>query len=231
MDNVHLVEAPDGIRGFDCNTALTADTARKFVAHGYRFAVRYIRRSQLHPYDLSAGEAIAILDAGLALMAVQHVESAESWVPGEEKGAIYGATAVGDAQRIGLPPGSMLWCDLEGVKVGTPTTDTIEYCNAWFHAVADAGYLPGLYIGWHAGLNGEQLYRDLAFEHYWAAYNLNADQMPIQRGVQMRQHAAKSGDRPSGITFEIDTDTVQADALGGRALVLAKAGWVETCVP
>jgi hypothetical protein len=229
MDNAVLVDAPDGVRGFDCNTALTADLARRFFDHGYRFAVRYIRRSQLHNYDLSASEAIAILDGGLALMAVQHVESAESWVPTAQKGATFGATAVGDAQRIGLPAGTMVWCDLEGVKVGTPTADTIEYCNTWHRAVEAGGYLPGLYIGWHAGLSGDQLYQRLRFQRYWSAYNLDADRHPAVRGVCMRQRAAKGGDRPTGVPFEIDTDITYTDSLGGKARVLARTGWLDTC--
>jgi hypothetical protein len=194
MLNGHLYTAPSGAKGFDCNGALSAGVAEAFVEAGYSFAVRYVRRQQFHAYDLTADEASRILSAGLALMAVQHVESAESWIPSQQKGSIYGATAATEASRLGMPHGSMLWCDLEGVAPGTPNATVIEYCNQWHAAVAGAGFLPGLYIGWHCGLTGHQLYEALRFTHYWAAYNLNVDQYPVVRGVQMQQRARKEDD-------------------------------------
>lgn len=217
-----LSEGTDGLRGFDCNARLTATIARRFFDHGYRFAVRYVRRQQYHAYDLRTEEAQTILNVGLGLMAVQHVESAESWIPSAVKGIAYGSVAAREMELVGFPAGSMCWCDLEGVALGTHDASVIDYCNHWHQQVSEAGFLPGLYVGWHAGLSALQLYRNLRFTRYWSSYNLNADELPVKRGVCMKQHVAKPGDRPTGVTFEIDTDTISADALGGRPTLLIR---------
>lgn len=220
VKDCHLLTARPGWRGFDANTVLTPSAATAFRQASYQFAVRYLRRSAYHDYDLSTREAVDILGAGLGLMAVQHVESAESWVPSPEKGDTYGSVAAQEAAKIGLPHGTMIWCDLEGVTPGTPSPDVAEYCNAWHARVAGAGYLPGLYVGWHAGLTAEQLYRELRFTHYWSAYNLNRDKLPAVRGVQMRQLVAKPTDKVRGHAFAFDVNVVQPDALGGLPTVL-----------
>src|SRR5437016_2247481 len=131
----------------------------------------------------------------------------------------------GRAGRIGIPPGGMVWCDLEGVTVGTPAAQVIDYCYRWHAAVAGAGYVPGLYVGFHCGLDATQLYRALRFSHYWGAYNLNADEMPIVRGLQMKQSLCKPPDAVPGHTFEFQVDTVRADALGGHPTLVARDGW------
>lgn len=217
-------EIPDGFRGFDCNATLTHDHAHTFARAGFKFCARYLRRETVHSYDLSANEAINIISAGLALFGVQHVESAESWVPSTEKGKRYGANAVDHAMKVGFPKGVSIVCDLEGVAPGTDHSIVDAYLREWFKPVAEAGFLPALYVGWHAGLNAAELWR-LPFARYWSAYNLNADQMPAKRGVCMRQGVAKKGEKPAGIPFEIDTNVASADALGGRMTVLAPDEW------
>jgi hypothetical protein len=83
-----------------------------------------------------------------------------------------------------------------------------------------------LYVGYHAGLTPTQLYRSLRFTHYWGAYNLNSDQYPAVRGLQMRQSRRTSNLAvSSGIDFQVDT--IRADALGGHPTLLAPAGWPE----
>ena len=129
--------------------------------------------------------------------------------------------------RIGIPSGVTAWLDLEGVTVGTDPADVIDYCNLWHAAVAGAGYVPGLYVGWHAGLNATQLYRDLRFSHYWGAYNLNADEAPIKRGLQMRQAVRTAADKVPGVAFEFQTDRVQGDAFGGHPTLVARDGWLD----
>lgn len=207
--------ARDQARGFDCNFALTRAEAQAFRAHGYEFAVRYVRRADAHPYDLTGVEVDTILDAGLALMGVQHVESELRWTPSADKGAVYGAAAASHATSVGLPAGTLLWCDLEGVAPDTPERVVVDYCAAWHHAVGAGGYLPGLYVGWHAGLAPYVLFHALPFSHYWASYNLNADEAPIVRGVQMRQWVRVPADVPPGIGGQFDVDTILCDKLGG----------------
>lgn len=217
-------EIPDGFRGFDCNTTVSHAQAHSFAKAGFKFAARYLHRETKHSFDLTAGEAIGILEAGLALFGVQHVESAESWTPTVEKGKRYGANAADHAAKVGFPKGVAVVCDLEGVAVGTPPQMVTDYLREWFAPVQAAGFTPALYVGWHAGLNAAELWR-LPFTRYWSAYNLNADQMPAKRGVCLRQGVAKRGEKPAGIPFEIDTNVAKADALGGRMPVLAPDEW------
>ncbi len=218
---------PDGVAGFDANATISASAASAFRAHGYRFCVRYVRREKHHPADLTADEATVLLDAGLGLMLVQYVESESAWRPSADKGVANGSTAASEAGRLGVPAGVTVWCDLEGVDVATPAQAVIDYCNHWHAAVAHAGFVPGLYVGYHAGLSPAQLYRSLRFTHYWGAYNLNADQAPAVRGLQMKQAERKAGDRIQGVTLDFQVDRVHADKLGGRPTLLAPDFWLE----
>jgi hypothetical protein len=194
---------------------------------GFRFCVRYVRRDKPHASALSRPEAESLLKAGLGLMAVQYVESESSWIPTAAKGTANGTIAASEAHNLGLPGGIMVWCDLEGVKVGTPAQAIIDYCNHWHVAVGSAGYVPGLYVGYHAGLTSGQLYRSLRFAQYWGAFNLNVDQYPAVRGLQMKQSLRQPGDLPPGVTLDFQVDRVSADALGGRPTLLALDGWPE----
>ncbi len=218
----HVFTAPDGVRGFDTDQKVTPKVAAAFFAHGYRYCVRYVRRGKANASrDLSTAEAESLLESGLGLMVVQYVESEKSWQPTGDKGATNGGIAATEANAIGVPSGVMLWCDLEGVDPGTAAPDVIDYCNRWHEAVAGAGFLPGLYVGWHCGLNPTQLYRSLRYTHYWAAYNLNSDQAPAMRGVQMKQSERSPVDSVPGTTLAFQTDKVKTDALGGRPTLLA----------
>jgi hypothetical protein len=219
------VQAPSGVRGFDVNATVTRETAAAFHAHGYRFALRYVTRHVPHASDLSAAEVLDLHAAGLAVMAVQHVESESSWEPSTTKGVLYGDGAAEGARSAGLALGTCVWLDLEGVAPYTRPAAVIGYCMGWHARVAHAGYTPSLYVGWHAGLSRPELHR-LPFEHYWGAYNLNADQYPSVSGVCMQQHVAKPGDLPARVTVEIDVDTVHPDALGRLPIVCAPDGWL-----
>ena len=103
--------------------------------------------------------------------------------------------------------------------------DVGRYCNSWFDVVDGAGFSPGLYVGWQAGLTPLQLHKRLRFTRYWAAYNLNLDQYPAVRGVCMRQRAAQPANVPKGVAFEIDTNMVQQDAFGGLPTMWAPDEW------
>jgi len=223
----HVFTAPDGARGFDTASTVTASAAAALHKAGYRFCVRYVRRDKPHASALSPKEARYLLNAGLGIMAVQYVESESSWKPTSAKGSRNGVVAASEAEKLELPWGVTIWCDLEGVEVGTPAQRVIDYCNQWHSAVSGAGYVPGLYVGYRAGLSSLQLYRSLRFTHYWGAYNLNADKYPAVRGLQMKQSQRTSGDAPTGIGLDFQVDRVTADALGGRPTLLALDGWPE----
>lgn len=209
-------------RGFDCNDIVTAKDALKFRRAGYSFAVRYIPRTLGHSYDLTKEEVASLHAAGIAVMPVQHVESERHWIPSSDKGRFYGQTAVARCVDLRVPAGVTVWLDLEGVDQSVPAEIIIRYCNYWYDQVHAAGYLPGIYIGWHNGLSAVELYKRLKFTRYWAAYNLNRDQYPITRGICMKQGTTPA---PEGIHYAIDSDTIIGDRFGDYPVVWAPDEW------
>jgi hypothetical protein len=223
----HVFTAPDGIRGIDTTERLTSRIAVALRTHGYRFCVRYVRRDKPHASALNSAEAKAVLDSGLGLMLVQYVESESAWIPRAGKGTSNGNVAAAEAAKLGVPWGVTIWCDLEGVTAGTPRQQVIDYCNHWHAAVSGAGYVPGLYVGYHPGLSPTQLYLRLRFTHYWGAYNLNSDQYPAVRGLQMKQSKRRPEDTISGVQLDFQVDRTSADRLSSRPTLLALEGWPE----
>lgn len=223
----HIYTAADGVRGFDTAETVSRVAAAAFWRRGYRYCVRYVRRDKPHASALSATEARYLLDQGLGLMLVQYVESETAWNPSAAKGTKNGRVAAAEAEKLGVPWGVTIWCDLEGVAPGTPSQKVIDYCNRWHSAVSGAGYVPGVYVGYRAGLSATQLYRALRFTHYWGAYNLNTDRYPAVRGLQMKQSQARPSDAVPGVGISFQVDRVRSDALGGRPTLLALDGWPE----
>lgn len=226
---------PKGSLGFDCNTRVSLSQARAFQSAGYRFVVRYVRRSTKHDYDITAGELVGLLNSGLAVMIVQHV-AAEGWLPSAALGTAYGAIAAQEAALVGYPRSCILWCDLEGVSPQAKPEEVIAFCNGWYDAVRLAGFDAGLYVGYGCGLTADQLYYKLKFRRYWGAYNLNSDSVPSVRGTCMEQlayppaslnshtvdkymakydvdeeTATALAKRVVGIPFQYDTDIITGD--------------------
>jgi Domain of unknown function (DUF1906) len=206
--------APPGAVGFDTDTKLTADSATAFACAGFQFAIRYLTRDAPEAAtDLTRAEALDILGAGLALMAVQHV-APEGWVPSASLGTETGCYAAANARLVGLPPGVSVWLDLEGIAAGTPVSDVVAYCNAWYAPVAAMGYAPGLYVGAGADLDSE-LVVALRFERYWQSGS-DVPDVTI-RGYCMVQTI--DGATVDGVAY--DSDVVQIDNLGGLPFCLA----------
>lgn len=206
--------AGDGLRGIDTNSVVTAAMAANFFARGFRYCVRYVSRiAKQGADDLSTSEAIDLLNAGLAVMPVQHVRAA-GWLPSAELGASDGVHAAYHAFVIGFPAGVNVWCDLEGVSADAAAQQVIVYCNAWYEAVSAAAYVPGLYVGADCILDGPALRFRLKFAHYWKS--LSDVPEIVGRGYQMVQsheHVV------NGVS--IDEDRTQTDLLGGKVLWLA----------
>ena len=91
--------------------------------------------------------------------------------------------------------------------------------------VSDLGMTPGLYVGAGSGLTARQLFVNLAFQHYWGAYNINSDEIPYKRGLQMKQMEARTNDRPPGVPFEFDVNLTHRDELGGLPLAFVPDEW------
>ncbi len=207
--------AAANLMGFDANSIISSSAATDF-AQTFQFCLRYVSRTALpNSSDLSTAEALDILNAGLALMPVQHVHP-EFWVPTKELGSSYGAFAASHASHIGFPPGVNVCCDLEGVAEGTPAQQVIDYCNAWYDAVAAAGYVPGIYVGANCILGPHALRFSLKFAHYWKSLST----VPVipGRGYQMVQ---TRGDILDGVGF--DNNATQTDELGGTVFFLSPA--------
>ncbi len=204
-----IQSAIPSLPGFDCDTTLTASLAQKFFAQGYKFCLRYVSRGAESTQDLSQQEATDILNSGLALMPVQHVRK-PGWSPSQSLGEQDGQNAVTNAQGVGFPAGVSIWCDLEGVDRTVQPQDVTDYCEAWFGAVNQADYIPGLYVGAGALLSGQQLH-DLSFQHYWRSQSRVPD-IPI-RGYQMIQLFPSI--QINGVA--VDLDVVQDDQQGGQA--------------
>ena len=213
-----IAVATPGAQGFDSDTTIVAGTANALFGAGFRFALRYLSRTEpQNPSDLSTAEARTILSAGLALMAVQHCPH-PGWSPSAALGRQYGQAAAHNAAAVGLPfastgagsgLGVSLWLDLEGVASWATTADTIDYCNAWAGAVEDAGFLPGLYVGANQPLSGNELYWRLRVKTYWKSAS-TVPALPY-RGYQMVQALA-----PSPVTaVAVDRNVIMADDFDG----------------
>jgi hypothetical protein len=213
--NGTIESAPDGAKGCDCNFVVTPKMAQAFIDKGYSFIIRYIPRADGSNSggDLSNAEANIILNAGLGLMAVQHV-SKDNWHPTAELGTAYGTHAANYAKQVGLPVGINIWVDLEMVDTSANKADVIAYCKAWYDAVHAAGYIPGIYLGYQIVIDGHDAY-NLPYIHYWAAYN--TDTIPAIRGYQLVQ-----GTQVKVGGIEVDPNTVKTDHKGGTPFMLIK---------
>lgn len=208
-----VASASAGARGFDADTPLSDEAAQAFVQAGYSFCLRYVGRTAMKSTDFSAEEAQRLLNHGLAVMTVQHVEE-PGWAPSQALGEEYGRNAATFTQQIGVPPGVSVWLDLECVAENSAPSDVAAYCNAWYDQVAAAGYVPGVYVGYGPGLSGSQLYSELKFSSYWAAYNVDGVSHPAPRGWQMIQSTGTG--TIGGLSTEVyDVDTIQPDGMGG----------------
>lgn len=206
--------AAPGLLGFDADTVISAAVAQQFKQNGYSFCARYLSLGNgQNAGDLSNAEAANIINAGLALIAVQHVR-AEGWAPTAALGGTYGNNAASNAASVGLPKGMNIWCDLEGIATGTTAQNVIDYCQAWYAAVQAAGYVPGLYVGANCILSGTQLY-DLSFQHYWKSLS-TVPEIP-NRGYQLVQKWFPQAE----FGISIDQDTTQTDHKGGAVLWVA----------
>lgn len=215
--NGTIQASPDGATGCDVNFPISEHFAQAIINTGRTFCIRYIPRAHGSNSggDLTNAEAALIINAGLALMVVQHVAN-EGWEPTEELGAAYGSYAATYCKDVvGLPTGVNVWLDLEGVNANAAKADVIAYCKAWYNAVNAAGYVPGVYIGWQVIINNQEAY-DLPFCHYWKAYN--ADVTPATRGYQMIQGTQV----PIG-GIEVDPNTIKTDNRGTTPVWLISA--------
>ena len=185
------------VKGFDVWSPLRAGPLAAAVRAGYVFAVRYV--DNLEPQEIDD-----LLEAGLALMLVQ--AAPRSYAAG--RGTIDGQRAAAQARALGIPAGINLFSDLENTAGSSPDA-VVAYSNAWFEAVQQAGYLPGLYVG-TSMFSSTDLEQRFRYAHYWMA-GLAGIPFVDRRGYQLFQHGQ---DELDGLV--VDVDIAQTDLLGGR---------------
>lgn len=213
---MQLVPCQVGTRGFDTAAKVDGDYCRRMKARGYDFAVRYLSLGAPSAADLTRDELVAILDAGLGLMVVQHVLAA-GWKPDTATGQRLGASALAHAQHLALPAGMPIWNDLEGMHETTTAAQASACCVAWCSVVEGGQYKPGAYCGAGVPLDGDQLYK-LPYRCYWDSQSNNPN--VSRRGFQMIQLFAA----PYGSTkvegLDVDICFTQNDYRGDLPLML-----------
>lgn len=258
LDNVAVMEAPNGAIGFDVNHPLTASQAKAAKRAGFQFCIRYVPRRELSLDPIGGGditfqEAEAILDAGLALFLVQHVSS-PGWLATGAKGLRFGQNAAIYAAACGFPQIQdnqkrlNIFLDLEEVSNDSSAAQIVDFCNEWFDAVHDSGFEPGVYVGSKNGLNAEQLFQGTAFKHYWHAASQADPPKPraVDRGYQLNQplsltssqiatlHGVRFVNPTAGNAFEcdlvFDDGTVIKDVDADVARPDARSGSVQWLV-
>ena len=211
-----IAPAPPGLHGFDTSAVLDGGHCQFAKARGFSFCIRYVSRDERESLgDLSEAEARTILNAGLALMPVQHV-AREGWSPTKLLGAAYGKNAAAHVLQIGFPPGVNVWLDLEGIKVSTSHRAVIDYCNAWIAEITSAGFVPGVYVGTKAILTGEEIFWRIQTKHFWRSGS-KVPNIP-HRGYQLIQKIIR-GDKIGGV--EIDRNLTVNDNFDQSVLWLA----------
>jgi hypothetical protein len=103
-----------------------------------------------------------VLAAGLAFMPVTFA--------GEYKDGA--ADEIAQLTKLGIPKGATVWLDLEGLdpwemgKTPAGRAQLIALLRGWATAIANAGWMPGLYVGAPQPLTSKELYA-LPFVRYW----------------------------------------------------------------
>jgi len=197
------------IKGIDCNTKLSYNTAVKIKRSGYDFAIRYVGRFTMNKWiDIDKKEIDNILRAGLDLGIVQHCPGKGGIMASKELGKTYGSNAAKFALKEGYKNGSILYLDLENVnkKYQYRTQEILDFCNYWYDQVNRA-YTPGIYVGYNTWLSGKDLYYDLKFKNYWRSLSWVPD-IP-SRGYSMAQYAA-----PKLHGIQIDKNLLTGDNWG-----------------
>lgn len=204
--------AAPGLEGVDAYDTIDADAAKAIATAGYVYAARYLLHAENSKANhITRAEAEGILSAGLALILVQEGRGWKTAIPNAELGRHDGKLAVAEAQKLGYPPGAVVFLDVESVRApGSNAQDVISFATAWHEEVKDV-YATGYYVGPSGKLDAAQL-GSLPFDHFWKSGTRVPT--PAGRGYQLTQHRyAKRGEN-SVAGVGIDYDITQADARG-----------------
>lgn len=203
------------MKGFDTSAKLTKQNIADLKNAGHEFVIRYLSISGIDKNDLDSQELQDILDGGLKLLAVQHVRN-PGWKPTIALGTQDANNAVQHANTIGLPKGTTIFVDIEGIAQNVSHNDIIKYCNAWFNVISKAGYTTGIYVGSNSYLTDDELYTGLTTTCYWKS----ASNVPdvVKRGYTIKQTTVNK----TICGVNIDEDICEPDNLGGMPIFAKK---------
>lgn len=139
--------APVGSRMVDSVHLVTPPEAHALKAAAQDGVLQYLG-------GVTAGGVQGIIAAGLGFSPVTY---ADSWD---------GPKTVAELAALGLPPGIVVWLDIEGIAATLGADYVIGRVNAWAAAVSAAAFIPGLYVGTGALLTSDEL-EALATYRYW----------------------------------------------------------------
>lgn len=162
--------AVEPLIGFSCDKRLSALQAKGFYEDGFRFCLRdfYSKPNKIKK-NLDQEEMVNILDSGLAIMPVYHINN-QNWQPSAELARFHGEQVTKDAKALGMPAGLNVWCYITGLANDVSIQDVIIYCNHWYDAVMEHGYVPALFVNSCLPLSGNQLFCYLNFKHFCRHY-------------------------------------------------------------
>lgn len=150
MRAVTIVSGSRGVDSLPFSNAGTRAQADALRCSGVDFFVGYLGAIDKVRLD-------HLLDAGLGFMPVTFANQFD------------GARAAQQSLLLGLPTGTTVWLDMEGMSVlRTPPPELSAQINRWATDVAKAGFTPGLYVGAPQPFTSEELYA-LKVTRYWKA--------------------------------------------------------------
>jgi hypothetical protein len=182
------------MKGFDCATPLTAETASKFKADGYEFVCRYLVPSGWK--RLSKEEAELVSKAGLLLISVFET-TADRALGGYTAGLADGATAAQVAYSLGQPEGSAIYfaVDFDATAAQMPTV--IEYIRGASEAT------PKHSTGVYGSYNVVNKVRDASVcSKYWQTYAWSRGQL-ADWGINLYQY--QNNITVNGIGVDLNT--------------------------
>jgi hypothetical protein len=181
--------------------------------------VRDISRGKLR-CNLTPEELAGLLDAGLCVSPVQYystgyADQRKGRALSASHGAQLGAIAAANVRALGMPPGVLIWYDLEDVPRATPETILTDLIG-WGKALVSVGYESGVYYGAGLGsaktgyLTGEDLWGLRYYRSYWRAASA-VPQIP-HRGACVIQGLQQTI-RIAGRSLKVDFNMIALDHL------------------
>jgi hypothetical protein len=201
----YIVQQSTNCNLVDTSAKLTPTVIAAVKAAAYSCILRYVPLpNDGAAKDIDVVELGNILDAGLALMLVQHVRY-PGWNPAKCSGQADALAAIESASAAGYLAGGHIYLDLEGIS-GT-AADTKAFAEEWAATIVQASYCAGCYVGYDVPLNAVQLYNLHDFHSYWSDAGPRS---VATRGFAIKQHEPEVS--IAGVGF--DKDTLQPDKLG-----------------